>query len=175
MGAINYYTSQFITLALMPYDFTETEEYIKNNYVEFNLDGPEDVTPDLVYDEINEYYNCDYENAKYIIDKYDFNILDISIEAGYYEGYSINIKFDWNYFDDTSEKRDAQKELTQLKKCLYELAGVGYMACRPFWCTSYKNYNDTIKDIDTAIKEARAEFRKIPTYYTKYIKNAKEA
>lgn len=175
MGAINYYTSQFITLALIPYDFIETEEYIKKYYKDFCLDRPEDVTPDHVYDEISGYYDCDYDNAKYIIDKYDFNILDVSIEAGYYEGYSINIKFDWLYFDDTSEKRDAQKELTQLKKCLYELAGVGYMACRPFWVTSYKNYDDTIKAINTAIKEARAEFQKISTYYTKYIKNAKEA
>lgn len=166
MGAINYYTSKFITLALIPYDFTETEEYIKNNYNDFCIDNPEDVTPDLVYDEINSYYTCAYDKAKCIIDKYDFYILDISIEAGYYEGYSINIKFDWLYFDDASEKRDAQKELTQLKNCLHELAGVGYVSCIPFWVMSYKNYDETIKDIDAAIKEARAEFQKMPTFYT---------
>lgn len=174
MGAINYYTSQFITLALIPYDYDDIKTYLLDNLDSYGIEA-EDVTSDLIENEIIDYYDCDYENAACIINKYDFNILDVIIKAGYYEGYSINIKFDWIYFDDTSEKRDAQKELTQLKKCLYELAGVGYMACAPFWVTSYKNYNETIKAIDTAIKEARAELLKVPTYYTKYIKNAKEA
>lgn len=172
MGTINYATSKFITLAIQPYDFFETEKYLKENAGYYDID-PESIDDNFVYEEMSRYYEADYENAKYIIDKFDFNILDVKLLDGYYEGYSLNISFDWNYFDDTSEKREAQKELTQLRKLLIELAGVGFVSCYPFWCTTYRDYNETLKEIDTAIKEARDYFKNFPTYNT--LKRSKTA
>ena len=177
MGAINYKTSKFLTLGVNPafYDFETIKKDYLNNLDYYGMDADE-ITENFINDQIAFYYECDRENAENILNNYDFNIFSVGIEPGYYEGFSINIDFDWLYFDDSNEKRDAQKELTKLKKCLIDLTnGAGLVVCFPGWCTGYLDYENTLNQINEAIKDAREYIRKIPTYYTKYIKNAKEA
>ena len=159
MGAINFLTSKIITLAIKPYDYNEIEEYIE----EFEPLEGEDLES-IINDQLEEYYTCDYENAKSIINKYDFECYKVSIESGYYESQQIVISFDWCYFDDWKEKRNAQKELTRLKNMLIELVGVGFVACFPSWCTSYHNEQETLEDISKAIKEERARLSNIQTW-----------
>ena len=72
MGTINYKTMEYITLAIRPYDFEDIkagilEDIESGNYEEYTQ---EDIIDDFVYDTINEYYSCDSENAKSIINNY---------------------------------------------------------------------------------------------------------
>ena len=136
MGAINYKTSKYLTLALKDNeDFEESD--------------------DLLFE---------YEESKKILEKYDFNILKVEILEGYYNGFSIDIDFDFIYFDDTIEKNNALKEATQLKKLLFELCELGLFACFPGWCTNFLNYEDTKKEIKKAIKELKSDIKTTKTY-----------
>ena len=91
---------------------------------------------------------------------------DVSIESGYYEGLQIVIDDKYCFLDDYREKQEAQKEITQLKKCLIELAGVGFVACAPFWVMSYSNYNETLKKINDAVLEMRETYKHYKTANT---------
>ena len=141
MGTINYYTSDYLTLAINTNDYIEPYNY---------------------YD-----YEADTENAAAILDQYDFYYYHVTTKPGYYEGVSINIENNFPVaYDDYTEKREVQKEITQLKKALYDLAGVGFALCFPGWCTTYGSYEDTKKAINEAIKEMRNEARQAPTWRT---------
>jgi len=133
---------------------------------EWNVDTDnESEVLSAVYDQISEDYNCDYENAKTALNKYDFNLFTISIEPGYYEGFYINIKLDVWYFDDYTEKMKAQKEVTKIRAFLEEAAGMGFVECSPGWCTTFYDYNATMDGIADAIKEMRLDVKDTPTYY----------
>ena len=136
MSTINYKTSKYLTLALK--DNEDFEE----------IDG----------------FLFEYEESKKILEKYDFNILKVEILEGYYNGFSIDIDFDFIYFDDTIEKNNALKEATQLKKLLFELCELGLVACFPGWCTGFLNYEDTKKEIKKAIKELKSDIKTTKTY-----------
>lgn len=140
MGTINYKTSDYITLAINVSNY-------RDNY----------------YDDLIE---ADFENAAAILDKYSFYYFHVVIESGYYEGFSLNIEnnFPW-FFDDHFERLEAQKEITEIKKLLMELAGVGMVACFPGWCTSYADYKETKTAIKKAVQEMREEVKTTPTYY----------
>ena len=135
MGAINYKTSKYLTLALKDYD----------NYDNFD-------------------FCFEYEETKEIFKKYNFDILKVEILEGYYDGFSIDIDFDFIYFDDTIEKNNALKEATQLKKLLFELCDLGLNACFPGWCTTFLDYEDTRKEIKKAIKELKSDIKTTKTY-----------
>ena len=169
MGSINYFTSDYITLGVKPYD---TNDYIKDNdFMDFireewnvNTEDENEVLK-AVNEQININYEADSENAKSILNKYNFYYFHVVLKPGYYEGFALDIE---NIFgiaiDGWEDRREAQKEITQLKNCLLELAGVGFVACYPGWCTGYKDYNETIKAIKEAIKEIREEYKTIPTW-----------
>ena len=124
-----------------------------------------DCESDYIWDTIREYEHDDFINAKAVLGKYTFYYYTVKVEPGYYEGSQIIIENELPiFFNDYEEKREVQKELTILKECLLELAGCGYTACYPGWCTGYeKSYRDTVKRIGEAIKEAREEVRSTPT------------
>ena len=169
MGAINYFTSDYITLGVKPYD---TDDYIKDNdFMDFILEERNISTEDEneVLKAANEQIDTDYEvnmeNAESILNKYDFYYFHVVLRPGYYEGFTIDIKNNFSVaIDGWEDRREAQKEITLLKKCMLELAGVGLVACYPGWCTGYKDYNETIKAIKEAIKEIREEYKTIPTW-----------
>lgn len=150
MGAINYGTSDYITLGYncnTKYvfdDFWEDEEEQKNFEIGF------------LYDEIKEE-----------LEKYDFYYFHVVIKPGYYEGFYIDIENNYScFFQDAQDKREAQKEVTKLKAFLMECVDLGLVQVWPGWCTSYKTHEETIAAIKTAIKKIRAKIRDTPTWYT---------
>ena len=168
MGAVNYGSSDYITLGIELYDFDD----VKQGYIDFLIDEgmePDDAenaaTDQTVYDEIEEYYSCDRENAESIIRKYNPYNYHVSVKSGYYEGLYIDIENNYPVcFDDYKEKRDAQKEITNIKNMLLELAGCGFIQVYPGWITTYKDYQETKKAINEAIKDMRTEARTTPTW-----------
>ncbi len=157
MGVINYSTSDYITMGLRPYNL---EDFTDENGVD--------------YDELRFCQDCDYENIEAELDKHDFHYFHIEIKFGYYEGFMLDIENNFAIaLDDWKDRRDMNKEITEIKQFLIDCAGFGLVQCFPGWCTGYNDYSGTIKAIKNAIKEMREEARTIPTY-TQYIRQQKE-
>lgn len=155
MGTINYKTSDYITLGAIPYVFDDFR------------DDPEltDYTDKDIYQMMQDYTDEDYENIKTILEDNYFYYFHVSIESGYYEGFHLMIENNFPvYFEDCYEKREAQKEITEIKKFLIQCAGHGLVSCSCGWCMGYTDYKRTIKDISAAIKEMRAEVASTPTW-----------
>lgn len=166
MGTINYGTSDYITLGIKPYssyDFENDADFMKEIREQCAEYGG---TIENAIDEyIEELYNSDYANAETIIEKYRPYYFHVSINHGYYEGLYIDIENNFGVFlDDYTERAEMQKEITQIKHLLTELAGVGFVACFPGWVTGYSDYKGTLAGINDAIKEMRNETKTIPTY-----------
>lgn len=139
MGAINYGTSDIITLAVKPYD----------------PDDLDDLTPDERAAYIADNYAADYDNAAAIIDAYaDFDFFRVAPAWGYYEGVYIALSDNF-YAASYADKRDALKEATRLKRLLLDLAGVGFIRCSPGWCTGYSDHKGTVAAIRSAIRELK--------------------
>ena len=159
MGTINYYTSNYITLALQTWE---------DIYTLVNGECEKDIR-DLTPEEIEDYYN----EVEAALNKYDFYYFHVVIKPGYYEGFSIFIENNFPVcFDWSEDKRGAQKEITQIKKFLLECVDIGLVKCSPGWCTGYSNGHDTVKAIKEAIKEMREDVRQTPTEYTYYRREA---
>lgn len=142
MGAVNYYSSDYITMAVKPYS-EEMDDFDR---------------------ECN--YAADFEIAEEILSKYNFYYFHIVLKPGYYEGFSVDIEYNFPVaFDNWAEKAEAQKEVTTIKAALLDLAGYGLVSCCPGWCTAYEDYTGTKKAIRSAIKEMREEVRATPTWY----------
>lgn len=107
-----------------------------------------------------------YDAARDILSDYGFYYYHIEIRPGYYEGFSIDIENNFTYcYQDYTDKQEAQKELTQLKRCLLELAAAGLASCYPGWCTGYAGPDQTKEDIINGIKSEREYIKIIPTWY----------
>ena len=140
MGTINYGTSDYITIG-----------YDCNNYDE----------ADIFH---NDYVSDLYKEIYHILKAENFNAFSVELEPGYYKGFYINIHFDYYYFSDYTEKQEAQKEVTALKKFLLEcINNYECVAVFPGWCTGYANYKDTLKELKQAIKQMRADVKSTPT------------
>lgn len=106
MGAINYKTSNYITIGV------NTDVYIDE-------ESFDDV--DFLYEEIEA-----------ILNKYIFNYFHVVIVSGYYEGFSIDIENNFQvFYDNCEEKKEALKEATQIKKFLLECIEAGLCVCHP--------------------------------------------
>lgn len=144
MGAINYFTSDHITLG-----------YNTNN---------------INYDD--EFYSDDisseYEGINALLKDANFYYFHITVKPGYYEGFSLDIEYNYSYcLDNYFEKLDAQKEITRIKKfLLYVVNNFNVCAVYPGWCTGYADYKKTISEINAAIKEMRTTVQDTPTYYS---------
>ena len=171
MGTINYGTSDYITMGSKPVDGWDLEhdpELMKALELEVEEYGGTIEEAVISWaDAINE---GDYENAKHIYEKYDFYYFHIELKPGYYDGFYFDIENNFGIaYDSWEDKREAQKEITQIGKMLKELAGVGVVSVSPGWCMGYKDYKQTIADIKSAIKTMRAEVKQTPTdlYYSR--------
>ena len=142
MGAVNYKTSDYITLG-----------YNCNNI-------------DCEDEFYNEFINDLYDQIKFRLEEERFYFFNVTIEPGYYEGYFINIEFNFPVcFDDYIDKRNAQKEITQIKAFLIECVNdFECVAVYPGWCTGYADYNKTLKEITAAVREMREMVKQTPTY-----------
>lgn len=150
MGAVNYFTSDYITMG-----FDCSTEYDENDF--------------CCVEEMENYRQQDidelWEVTQSILDKHRFYYFHVVIKPGYYEGFTIDIESNFPVcYDDYEEKREAQKEITAIKNCLLECAEIGLVRCSPGWCTGYYNKAETIAAIKEAIAEMREEAKQIPTY-----------
>lgn len=166
MGAVNYFTSDYITMGLRPYDsweFEKDSEFMEEMQAQVNEYGG--TTEDAIADYINECYSCDYENIEAELEKHNFRYYHIAIRPGYYEGFTLDIENNFPIaFDCWEDRQDASKEITEIKQFLVDCAGLGLVQCLPGWVTGYNDYNGTIKAIKNAIKEMRDELKAVPTW-----------
>ena len=166
MGAINYFTSNYITLGLHPYDryeLTNDPDFMADLQAEVDEYGG---TVDVALDSyITECYSCDYDNIKTELEKHYFYYYHITIKPGCYEGFTLDIENNFPVaLDSWADRRDANKEITEIKQFLIACAGLGLVECSPGWCTRYSDYNGTIQAIKAAIKAMRDELKTIPTW-----------
>ena len=147
MGTINYKTSDYITLG-----------YNCNN-IDYEDDFYHEFISDL------------YEQIKYRLNQEYFYYFHVTLEPGYYEGYSINIEFNYPVcFDNWEEKQAAQKEITEIKKFLLEcISDFECVACYPGWCTGYADYKETLEELNAATCLMREKVKSTPTY-SQYIR-----
>lgn len=166
MGAVNYRTSDYITMGLKPYDvddFTQDKDFMQEIEAEVKEYGG--TVEQAIYDYISTCYEDDYSNIEMELQKHKFYYFHITIEPGYYEGFTLDIESNFPVaFDSWEDKRDAQKEITEIKQFLIDCAGLGMVQCSPGWCTGYNDYKGTLKAIQAAIKEMREEARTTPTW-----------
>ncbi len=149
MGAINYFTSSYITIG-----YNCDIDYCENDF-----DSIEEMEEFLQFDIVKS-----HNEIQRILDKYSFYYFHIAIEPGYYEGFSIDIKNNYSsYYDGYEEKKEIQKEITAIKKFLLECSNSGLVCCSPGWCTRYSNKAETIDAIKEAVKEMREEVRQTST------------
>ena len=144
MGTINYKTSDFITIGY------------NCDYIDYD--------DEFYSDLIQEYF----DQAATARARYDFYYFHVSIEPGYYEGFYIDIQHNFTYcYDNYAEKRAALREITQIRKFLYEcVSDFECCAVSPGWCTSYYDYTSTLKKIDEASQEMREAVKNTPTWAT---------
>lgn len=166
MGAINYFTSDYITLGVKPYNYSDFEsdlelmEEIKKEVEEYG-----GTVESAIDDLINSYYEDDESNIECELEKHRFYYFHVAIKPGYYEGFTLDIENNFPVaFDGWEDRREAQKEITEIKEFLTACAGMGLVKCSPGWCTGYSDYNGTIQTINAAIKEMREEVRTTPTW-----------
>lgn len=166
MGAINYRTSDYITMGLRPYDTSDFEsdsELMQELQNECNEYGG--TLENALQDYIQELQEDDYTNIKTELAKYSFYYFHVAIKPGYYEGFSIDIENNFSVaFDTWEDKREAQREITELKQFMMNCAGLGLVQCSPGWCTGYSDYRGTIAAIKEAIKDMREEVKQTPTW-----------
>ena len=166
MGTINYKTSELLTLATNIKTYPNDEE-IKDEIENARIDGytlTEEEARDRLIDFNNDYINDLYNWCNDEIKKYNFNCYKISCEPGYYDGFSIYIKFKYFYFDNYQEKQEAQKELTNIKKIMLKAVNDYFLrACEPGWCTAWYDEKETIKKINESIKQERARLKSLHT------------
>lgn len=151
MGAINYATSDYITLGVniseledMNTTYFGEREELDRNSIEVDLDiMREDVEAEL--------------------EKYDFWFYHVTIKPGYYDGFSIDIERNFFVYDSYEDKQDAQKEITKIKAFLLKCVDLGLVACYPGWCTAYEDSTGTRKTIQATVKYMRNETRNTPT------------
>lgn len=166
MGAVNYFTSNYITMGIEPYsayDLENDPDFMQVVHEQIKEYGG---TVEAAIDEfISDSYECDRENVESILSRYSFYYYHITIKPGYYNGFTLDIESNFSVaFDGWEDRRECQKEITQLKKCLRECAGVGMVQCFPGWCTRYDDYTGTVKAIGAAIKNMRDEVNTVPTW-----------
>lgn len=166
MGTVNYKTSDYITLGIEPisaYDLERDPVFMEEITAEIEEYGG--TIEEAIYDYIRDTEEEDQSNIENELNKHHFYYYHIKIEPGYYEGFSLDIESNFPVaFNDWTEKREAQKEITEIKQFLLACVDLGLCEVWPGWCTSYKDRPTTIKAINKAVKEMREEARQTPTW-----------
>ena len=144
MGAINYGTSEIVTVGQLMFNGSGLSEEEWDEERTFYMDETEELMIDV----------------QNLIGKYNFEFYKIEPEYGYYEGMYIKIKLntcvyyggpnrnykEYNYVESSDERKEILKELTQIKKFLLECVNYHNLnVIYPGWVTSELNYQDSIK------------------------------
>lgn len=153
MGAINYFTSDYITIGV---NINELYDGIEE---EFDDDFDRDL---YIADYINDLYD-DIEN---MLIKENFYYFNVRLRPGYYEGFSIDIEYNFGYcLDSWQDRREAFKEITSITAFLLKCINrYGLTAVSPGWCTTYYDTAATIEKLKSAIKEMRDTVKNTPTW-----------
>ena len=166
MGTVNYRTSDYITLGIEPvsaYDLEQDADFMREIRAEVEEYGGS--IDEAIRAYIRDGEEADRENAQAEIDRHNLHYYHIKIEPGYYEGFSLDIESNFPIaFNDWQEKRDTQKEITEIKHLLHTLADYGLREVFPGWTTGYSDYTTTHKSIDRAIRAMREEAKATPTW-----------
>lgn len=112
MGTINYKTSDYITMGARIQNYSDFENdsyFLEEMKEEIDRCGLENV----IYSEIEENYNCDRLNVETYLNQHNFYFYHVTIEPGYYEGFSINIENNSQLPITTEKKRDKHKRKLQ--------------------------------------------------------------
>lgn len=166
MGAVNYGTSDYITMGIEPmsaYDLEHDEELMDE--IRAQVDEYGGTIEDAIYDYINDCAEDDFNNIQAELDNHDFWYFHIVIKRGYYEGFYLDIENNFPVaFNDWRDRAEAQKEITEIKQFLIDCAGLGLREVWPGWCTKYQDYSHTIEAIKKAVREMRDEVKTTPTW-----------
>lgn len=113
-------------------------------------------------EEQQEFFNYPLDETQETINKYNLYYFELIIKYGYYNGFYLELNDNntkWIY-QDTKEKAEAIKELTQIKKILLELVKNGCCwGCYPSQIYNKLDTAETIKQIKAIIKELKAEVK----------------
>ena len=149
MGAINYGTSDYITLG---YDLNAWNESDFSSYEEMEEEK---------YFDIGEMFS----NVENLLENQNFYYFHIAIKYGYYEGFYLDIENNFSVaFDGWEDRREAQKEVTRIKAFLMACIDAGMIQVYPGWCPAYKTPEESKEAVNAAIKEMREEIKHIPTW-----------
>lgn len=137
MGTINYRTGDFITLC---------------------YEGDDDFAIEAVYNRIQAELDCArFTEGSFIV----------TLEYGYYEGFSITVdEGDYSYYDDSDEKADEYKTVKALEEFLNICIRMGMVVCYPGWCMGYENTEGTKKVVKKALHNVRQYIKAVPTWRT---------
>lgn len=171
MGAINYGPSRYITMGIKPCEPSDLladadfREWINEEY-NFRPEDNESEAYGIAADVAQDYDREDKDNAERLIETFGFfEYYHIAVKPGYYEGFYIDIENNRPIaFDSWEDRREAQKEISRIKKMLLTLADCGLCSVWPGWCTTYRDRSGTREDINKAIREMREEARSTPTW-----------
>lgn len=147
MGAINYRKSDYITMG-----YNCNTEYVFDDFWKDETEQRE-FEISFLQDEVNAE-----------LKEHSFYYFHVEVKPGYYEGFSIDIENNFTIaFDTWQDKKEAQKEITEIKQFLLACAKLGLVKCLPGWSTGYCNYSETVEGIKDAIKLMRIEVKNTPT------------
>ena len=112
----------------------------------------------------------DFEILEDFIKEKNFYYFHIAVKPGYYEGFSVDIEYNFSYcLDGWRDRIEAHKEITRIKQFLIDcINDFGLCAVSPGWCTTYYNIKDTLKKLSEAIKEMRDTVNNTPTWAQVY-------
>lgn len=165
MGTVNYKTSDIITIGYRPVDAWDLEHddyFMKEARKQSEEYG--DSIDDIILAEIENYTEDDQIRAQEALDKYSFEFFTVSIEPGYYEGFSIDItdNLPGEFYDD-DEREHALKDVENLYSLLHELiTDVCLCEVWPGWCTTYQDQAHSLRAIRKAHRELIAEINDTP-------------
>lgn len=171
MGTINYGTSEYITMGIEPTDAASILadadfcEWLEEQGIEPNDDlGSE--AYERAADLAREYDEDDYYNTKRVLEDFErLTYYHITAKPGYYAGFYIDIEDNYGIaFDSWEDRREANKEVTKIKKLLLDLCDCGLCSVWPGWCTTYRDRAGTLEDIAEAVQEMRDSIRNKPTW-----------
>ena len=166
MGAVNYGTSDYVTVGIMPYDRAVFEQDCDlMQELEENVQQYGGTIEEALDSYISDCYDDDYANISTLLESTDFHYFTITLESGYYEGFYLSIKSNYpDCYDSWQDKQEALKEATQIKHFLLECIGCGLRVVHPGWVTSYLSMEESVEEIGSAICTMKQEIKSTPTW-----------
>ena len=167
------------TINESPYDIFECPiyNYIMSDYITiaFDLNLGDRCNSIDVEKEREDVQNMTIELARkdtqYILNCFKLGkFFDLYIKSGYHKGFTICIEnLLPSVFKSYEQKQEAQNEITLIKKCLIKLVKeCGLLEYYPYWHMGYATKEETLQDINEAIKAMRKEVNESLTEHQYY-------